>query len=135
MPELIEAQGIQFSYPQYRQEHVPILVDFSLTIREGECFCLLGPSGCGKTTVLRMIAGFQFPDTGILTLQGHNITGPGVERGVVFQAITHCSIGLTRPTTSRSGYACAVSSATRVSKPLASSCGLSGSSVRIANIR
>jgi len=85
MPELIEAQNIQFSYPQHRQENLPILVDFSLAIRKGECFCLLGPSGCGKTTVLRMIAGFQFPDSGRLTLEGRDITGPGVDRGVVFQ--------------------------------------------------
>jgi NitT/TauT family transport system ATP-binding protein len=85
MPELIEAQNIQFSYPQHRQENLPILVDFSLAIRKGECFCLLGPSGSGKTTVLRMIAGFQFPDSGRLTLEGRDITGPGVDRGVVFQ--------------------------------------------------
>ena len=85
MPELIEARDIQFRYQQYRRESVPILRDFSLTIREGECFCLLGPSGCGKTTALRLVAGFQFPDSGTLTLEGREISGPSVERAVVFQ--------------------------------------------------
>jgi len=85
VPELIEARDIQFSYQQYRSENVPILRDFSLTIHEGECFCLLGPSGCGKTTALRLVAGFQFPDSGTLTLEGREIGGPGVERAVVFQ--------------------------------------------------
>ena len=85
MPELIEAREIQFSYQELRRESVPILRDFSLTIYEGECFCLLGPSGCGKTTALRLVAGFQFPDSGTLTLEGREIGGPGVERAVVFQ--------------------------------------------------
>jgi NitT/TauT family transport system ATP-binding protein len=85
MPELIEARDIEFSYRQLRRESVPILRDFSLAIHEGECFCLLGPSGCGKTTALRLVAGFQFPDSGTLTLEGREISGPGVERAVVFQ--------------------------------------------------
>src|SRR5436190_15228516 len=85
MPELIEAREIDFSYQQFQREGVPILRDFSLTIHEGECFCLLGPSGCGKTTALRLIAGFQFPDSGTLMLEGREISGPGVERAVVFQ--------------------------------------------------
>lgn len=85
MAELIEAHRIDFSYQQLHRESVPILRDFSLTIHEGECFCLLGPSGCGKTTALRLIAGFQFPDSGTLTLEGREIRGPGVERAVVFQ--------------------------------------------------
>ena len=46
----------------------------SLAIREGEFFCLLGASGCGKTTLMRMIAGFEQPDTGQLLLEGADIT-------------------------------------------------------------
>src|SRR4051794_13374042 len=48
--------------------------DVSLSIREGEFFSLLGPSGCGKTTTLRMIAGFEVPDTGRIYLQGEDVT-------------------------------------------------------------
>ncbi len=48
-----------------------IAVDgISLDIRENEFFALLGPSGCGKTTLLRMIAGFEMPDSGVIRLDG-----------------------------------------------------------------
>src|SRR5262249_43757732 len=48
--------------------------DVSLSIYEGEFFSLLGPSGCGKTTTLRMIAGFETPDAGVIVLQGKDVT-------------------------------------------------------------
>ena len=49
------------------------LNNVSLEIRKGEFFSLLGPSGCGKTTLLRIIAGFEYPDCGIVTFDGHNV--------------------------------------------------------------
>jgi spermidine/putrescine transport system ATP-binding protein len=49
------------------------LNDVSLTIKKGEFFSLLGPSGCGKTTLLRIIAGFEHPDRGALTLDGGDV--------------------------------------------------------------
>jgi spermidine/putrescine transport system ATP-binding protein len=48
--------------------------DIDLTIGEGEFFALLGPSGCGKTTTLRMIAGFETPDSGRIRLHGEDVT-------------------------------------------------------------
>ena len=50
------------------------LQDLSLNIEEGEFFSLLGPSGCGKTTTLRLIAGFELPDSGVISLAGNDIT-------------------------------------------------------------
>jgi spermidine/putrescine transport system ATP-binding protein/putrescine transport system ATP-binding protein len=49
--------------------------DVSLSIRENEFFALLGPSGCGKTTLLRMLAGFETPDSGRLLLDGVDLVG------------------------------------------------------------
>ena len=50
----------------------------SLDIYEGEFFALLGPSGCGKTTLMRMLAGFETPDAGRITLAGQDLAGQGL---------------------------------------------------------
>ncbi|MGZ4333617.1 MAG: ABC transporter ATP-binding protein, partial [Gaiellaceae bacterium] len=62
--------------------------DVTLEIREGEFFSMLGPSGCGKTTSLRMIAGFEAPDSGRVVLQGTDVTTTSANRrpvNMVFQ--------------------------------------------------
>ena len=64
---------------------VQALEDVSLDLKEGELMSVLGPSGCGKTTLLNIAAGFLAPTSGKLVLNGHEITGPDAERGMVFQ--------------------------------------------------
>jgi NitT/TauT family transport system ATP-binding protein len=59
---------------------------FDLAIGEGEFFCLLGPTGCGKSTVMHLVAGFEFPTAGRVTVGGKPVAGPGVDRGMVFQS-------------------------------------------------
>jgi sulfonate transport system ATP-binding protein len=61
------------------------LRDIRLTIRPGEFVCIVGGSGCGKTTLLRIIAGLDTSYYGSVLLDGKPITGPGLDRGVVFQ--------------------------------------------------
>ena len=65
-----------------------VLSSLDLDIQDGEFITLLGPSGCGKTTLLRLIAGFEQPDTGAVVLSGHNITQAAPEHrplNTVFQ--------------------------------------------------
>ena len=62
--------------------------DVSFDVSENELCVLLGPSGCGKSTVLRMVAGLEQPTAGRLMLGGHEITGPGQDRGMIFQTYT-----------------------------------------------
>jgi NitT/TauT family transport system ATP-binding protein len=56
-----------------------------LTIAPGEFVCLLGPSGCGKSTLLRVVAGILPADEGSVVVAGRRVTGPGAERGMLFQ--------------------------------------------------
>ena len=61
------------------------LADVSVSVAEGEFCCVVGPSGCGKTTLLRVIAGLDDPDDGSILVGGDPVTGPGLDRGMVFQ--------------------------------------------------
>jgi ABC-type nitrate/sulfonate/bicarbonate transport system ATPase subunit len=59
-----------------------------LTVAENDFITILGPSGCGKSTLLRMVAGLDTPTTGHITLDGKTVSGPGADRGMVFQSYT-----------------------------------------------
>ncbi len=64
---------------------VQALKDVSLHLAQGELMSVLGPSGCGKTTLLNIVAGFLAPTAGRVMLADRAVTGPGRERGMVFQ--------------------------------------------------
>lgn len=67
---------------------VTALQPTSLSVGDNDFVTILGPSGCGKSTLLRMIAGLDRPTSGTITLDGRKITGPGPDRGMVFQSYT-----------------------------------------------
>lgn len=64
---------------------VQALGDVSFTVDPGSFVCIVGPSGCGKTTLFRLIAGLDEPTTGEIRIGDEPVTGPGMDRGMVFQ--------------------------------------------------
>ena len=73
-----------------RQGHAPTraLEPVALTIGNNDFVTILGPSGCGKSTLLRIVAGLDHPTSGKVRLDGREVTGPGADRGMVFQSYT-----------------------------------------------
>ncbi|OUD10518.1 nitrate/sulfonate/bicarbonate ABC transporter ATP-binding protein [Marivivens niveibacter] len=63
-----------------------VLKNINVDIEEGEFIAILGFSGTGKSTLMNLIAGLEMPDTGSVTFKGAPITGPGPERGLIFQS-------------------------------------------------
>jgi NitT/TauT family transport system ATP-binding protein len=64
------------------------LKDVNFKVHRREFICVVGPSGCGKSTLVRIIAGLEEHDGGQVLLQGKPVTGPGSDRGMVFQGYT-----------------------------------------------
>jgi NitT/TauT family transport system ATP-binding protein len=86
---LVEIQGVSKSFHKTVKEHtteIKALADVSLAVRENEFISIIGPSGCGKTTLLKMIDGLIPYDSGRILIGGKQITAPGPDRAVVFQA-------------------------------------------------
>lgn len=76
---------LRISHLNARYAGQTVLQDINLRLENGELLVVLGPSGCGKTTLLNLIAGFLPHESGSITLNNREISGPGAERGVVFQ--------------------------------------------------
>jgi ABC-type nitrate/sulfonate/bicarbonate transport system ATPase subunit len=83
-PETLTVRGVTKRFA-VGDDEVEALAPVDLTIPQGEFVCLIGASGCGKSTLLRIIAGFEEPSTGEASIDGKAITGPGSDRGMVFQ--------------------------------------------------
>lgn len=78
---LLELNQVSKSYG----EGPEVLHDINLKIEEGEFVAIVGFTGSGKTTLIKLIAGLLFPDRGEVLFKGQPVTGPGHDRGIVFQ--------------------------------------------------
>ncbi|MFG1264765.1 ABC transporter ATP-binding protein [Xanthobacter aminoxidans] len=81
----IDVRDVTIAFERDGGELVPAVDRVSFQVRRGEFICLLGPSGCGKSTLLNAVAGFETPYEGDVVVGGKTVTGPGPDRGVVFQ--------------------------------------------------
>ncbi|WP_011298866.1 ABC transporter ATP-binding protein [Cupriavidus necator] len=75
-----------FTNPRGGQTQALLPVDFE--VRDNDFVTILGPSGCGKSTLLRIVAGLDTPTGGTVLLDGQPVSGPGADRGMVFQSYT-----------------------------------------------
>ena len=85
--QLLEVTGVTKGFGESDDRQV-CLDNCSFGIARGRLTMLMGPSGCGKTTLINLIAGYEFPDNGFITLEGAPVRGPGSDRLVVFQETT-----------------------------------------------
>lgn len=83
-PFAIQAKGVNHAY-EGKDGWVRALENFEIDIKRNEFLCLLGPSGCGKSSFLRILTGLMKPIEGEVLLEGKQIQGPGLDRGIVFQ--------------------------------------------------
>jgi nitrate/nitrite transport system ATP-binding protein len=78
---ILELKGVSKGYGE-----TPVLKRLDISVGEGEFLAVLGFSGTGKTTLINLLAGLELPDQGEVLFQGAAVTGPGPERGLVFQS-------------------------------------------------
>ena len=78
--------GVEKAYGGGGRKAATLALDrFDLEIAQSEILSIVGPTGCGKSTALNILAGFEEPSAGSVSVDGRVVTGPGSDRGVVFQ--------------------------------------------------
>jgi nitrate/nitrite transport system ATP-binding protein len=82
MPAFLQVEQLAKAYHPAK----PVFADVSFDIAQGEFVCIIGHSGCGKTTILNVLAGLDTASSGNVFMDGREIAGPSLERGVVFQS-------------------------------------------------
>ncbi|MFG1206333.1 ABC transporter ATP-binding protein [Xanthobacter flavus] len=84
-PKFISIEGIARRYPAPGGGSTTIFEDLWLPVARGEFVCIIGHSGCGKTSVLNILAGLEEPSDGVVVVDGQAISGPSLDRAVIFQ--------------------------------------------------
>ncbi len=87
MSQFLQVQGLKKAFPGAGATgELVVFEDVSFEIARGEFVCIIGHSGCGKTTILNVLAGLEKPTGGYAFIDGRQIDGPSLDRGVVFQS-------------------------------------------------
>ncbi|MBW4023372.1 MAG: ABC transporter ATP-binding protein [Proteobacteria bacterium] len=81
----VRFEGVSVTYGSGTAQATPALSPTDLAFARGDFVCIVGPSGCGKTTLMQTLAGFLPPTGGRVSVGGVEVSGPGPDRGVVFQ--------------------------------------------------
>ncbi|HCA11615.1 MAG TPA: nitrate/sulfonate/bicarbonate ABC transporter ATP-binding protein, partial [Marinobacter adhaerens] len=81
----LEVDGLSKVYPDGQGGELTVFEDIRFALEKGEFVCIIGHSGCGKSTILNVLAGLDEASAGNVVMNGKEIKGPGLERGVVFQ--------------------------------------------------
>ena len=86
--EHLSIRGVSRLFTGQKGQQTQALLPVDFEVRENDFVTILGPSGCGKSTLLRIVAGLDTPSVGSVMLDGAPVTGPGADRGMVFQSYT-----------------------------------------------
>jgi len=81
----LKVEKLKKIYPVRTGGQVTVFEDVDFNIEKGEFICIVGHSGCGKTTILNVLAGLETQTAGHVFMDGREISGPSLDRGVVFQ--------------------------------------------------
>ena len=84
--EFLKVESLSRVYPAVRgQAPLVVFENIHFSINKGEFVCIIGHSGCGKSTILNVLAGLDEPSAGLVIMDGREVAGPSLDRGVVFQ--------------------------------------------------
>lgn len=81
----LSVERLTQSFPDGKGGQMTVFENATFGIEKGEFVCILGHSGCGKSTIMNILAGLAEPTSGVVTMDGLEVSGPSLDRGVVFQ--------------------------------------------------
>ena len=81
----LSVENLTQSFPDGKGGTMTVFEDATFGVEKGEFVCILGHSGCGKSTIMNILAGLAEPTSGVVKMDGYEVSGPSLDRGVVFQ--------------------------------------------------